>query len=612
MTFLPNIEQISDLDDKIRYHYARIQELCEARNTLVPINQFPAEVLGHIFKEVGITNRSLARKDVLVWNRNIVHVCRHWRFIGLEMASLWECIDSHSRGAAVWYYVQRARRSQNVEISNSRENWELILSLLERSDAVVASITARTADSCRDFLLICDQFRVLSSIHTLKLPAHSSSPVTLPTNYPFFCDINQPLMKNIILDLALCIPWEPLHPQFTRLECLSAGAPITGRQDGLAFLNALRHMTSLKKLRIGQDPRRPVDVDGLKDLYDGFAAREHQCSDVHPWSIELVGYGYAEIRLVLTSLSLINLRFLLLHGKDSPPSNHLFASHEFLRCIIPSTFLNLAQYISLEWMLRDFRIKGSSKNMLSLDLYGEPEDLVFDISGSLRNLLDQDHIPAQQCLQGVINSALLFASSTSCLHIRRGFYTSRFDDGSWPAMMVAQAFPQIRKLVIDGDYTDGDFLLSSGLSCFQRLPQGKHWTPVIEAFDWDRSSLQKHEFAIGIAHWSSMDSDDYYSAVDNWVKRFRIDLDPCTAFSQSEHIALRTLATSLLPDLEVLELPGCSFSGAPDKALLLNCIYFRRAIGLPIKRIVLNQRFSRGRQSLQNTGIELKVAKSRR
>ncbi|KAJ3540381.1 hypothetical protein NMY22_g4316 [Coprinellus aureogranulatus] len=71
---------------------AEILAIENHRNTLVPINQLPPEILSAIFDIVKARSKKSYGKPRLSWIR-VSFVCRHWRTIALDSTSLWAAID---------------------------------------------------------------------------------------------------------------------------------------------------------------------------------------------------------------------------------------------------------------------------------------------------------------------------------------------------------------------------------------------------------------------------------------------------------------------------------------------------------------------------------------
>ncbi|KAF8649380.1 hypothetical protein AX16_005821 [Volvariella volvacea WC 439] len=538
---LPYQDKITNLDNQIRHHYACIRELCEIRNTLIPIHQLPTEILCRVFKEVGLLNRDLSRGSALIWHPNIVHVCRRWRSIGLETTALWECISPQRRvqDAALACYIQRARMGQDVGLISTVANWAFILSLLQGSAGQITSVTATRSRSAKDFLRAFDQFEVAYSIRTLKLVLYPEQDVeVLPMNLPCFDCTHQEQLRNLLLNACICIPWEPLRPKFTGLQKLSAGVNITSRQDCLSLLNALEHMDSLQELHLIQYPNKNVDTIELKKLYHEIVPHRNQHSHIRPFSIELEGYGDVEIQLIITPLSLVNLQLLRLNGAVSLLSNHFLNTRLFLQDLLSISFRNLTQ----------------------------------------------------------------------------------LEDGTWPALTILQNFPKIQKLVIHDKFAGEKFLPSSGLSCLWKLPQDQSWQANNVKWRW--TQLWKEELAICIvnprnshpisARRKGERSGNLGVADDplNDSGSYGYTLPPDSqVFDQSKRGELYALVTSLVPGLEVLEVLNYDLVDVSYLELLRNCVYFRRAIGLPMLKVVfageIDDDIKFASNYIKQTGVEV-------
>ncbi|KAJ3540384.1 hypothetical protein NMY22_g4323 [Coprinellus aureogranulatus] len=80
-------KRITALEDEAR-------ALKNRKNALVPINRLPHEILSTIFQ----TTKSLLKytypqpRNRLTWVR-VSHVCRYWREVALDAASLWSYLD---------------------------------------------------------------------------------------------------------------------------------------------------------------------------------------------------------------------------------------------------------------------------------------------------------------------------------------------------------------------------------------------------------------------------------------------------------------------------------------------------------------------------------------
>ncbi|TFK71989.1 hypothetical protein BDN72DRAFT_836917 [Pluteus cervinus] len=78
----------AQIDVEIRDLEARLSTLRTTRNTLAPINQFPAEVLARIFKLVPGPKDDATKILPITW------VAQHWRQIALDYARLWTILDN--------------------------------------------------------------------------------------------------------------------------------------------------------------------------------------------------------------------------------------------------------------------------------------------------------------------------------------------------------------------------------------------------------------------------------------------------------------------------------------------------------------------------------------
>ncbi|KAF8641739.1 hypothetical protein AX16_009816 [Volvariella volvacea WC 439] len=606
------MERIANLDAKIRYHYSCIRELCETRNTLIPIHRLPTEVLCRVFKEVSTTNRAAQYGNVLIWHPNIVHVCRHWRSIGLAESLLWSYISlgDSVQDEALACYIQRASKSQNVRLISHSAQWESILTLLEVSDCHITSITAIGLYSQIEFWRICSRFRVLSSIQTLNVPTdpyHNAQLTILPVDCPFLSPTNQAQIQTLLLNPRFYIPWE-LRPQFTGLQHLCAGASITCRQECLDFLASLEYMTSLQELHIFQYPKKTVDRAAIWKVYEDVVEANRKFP-VHPFKTKLENYGDIEVRLILTPLSLDNLQVLQLRGPFFLSENQILMGAQLLEGLIPMSFHNLVQHLDFRWsnLSRDFDLIGSPKKPSPLILQ-TPDDFVFDISGPGYTHDRPQPLAPWQHLRDVINLAQTLAPCASSLYLSSVDCT-QLDNGAWPSLMILQSFPQIQDLIIDG-YTAGThFLPSSGLSCLQILPEGSGWQSRPTTWDW--SQLQKETLAIGIVHRYSDPENQADFDEEMEVEGNRLYVSPKQVFEPPEREVLYNLVTSLVPRLQTLQLPQYELHNELSLSLMLNCIYFRKAISLPILKVVIPPHvIENGLSKLREAGVEVEFIRN--
>lgn len=89
-------------------------------NQLTPICILPAEVLLYIFRLSSCIDKP--RSSTLGWIRSATHVCRRWRHIALESATLWTniCTD-----IGVEWVAEMFRRARSAPVDVCREKFSI-------------------------------------------------------------------------------------------------------------------------------------------------------------------------------------------------------------------------------------------------------------------------------------------------------------------------------------------------------------------------------------------------------------------------------------------------------------------------------------------------------
>ena len=100
-------DAIQKIDDEMKAHYMALANLRLKRNTLIPINRLPPELLSKIFcahrdrtiywfmrsdwpdPDYGALRPEVRLKEWI----QIAWVCRHWRDVALSTARIWNHID---------------------------------------------------------------------------------------------------------------------------------------------------------------------------------------------------------------------------------------------------------------------------------------------------------------------------------------------------------------------------------------------------------------------------------------------------------------------------------------------------------------------------------------
>ncbi|KAF8649383.1 hypothetical protein AX16_005824 [Volvariella volvacea WC 439] len=408
-------EQILQIDRQLEECHRRIHELHQLRNSYVPINRLPLDVLRLIFEEVGQSNFCSDGDDILYWHRNIVHVCQHWRSVGLDMPSIWDelTLPNDVTVEELNYYIPRARKSQRIVLQSEEDNWELVLSLLNGSECRIDYLTALGYRSCRDFLRVATRFEVTSTIAILHLSSEDDDDVLFPPDMPLLTSSS---LEDLRLEGFFLLPWSKITgQQFTHLQSIYATVPMTCREDCISFLNALRDMTSIKQIQIFQSRGR-VRVIELENIYQELKDKTNRDPLPRLNHLMLADYGALEIQILLTALSLDDLKRLTLQGSFYLSANHFLQIHGLLQRIVSKSFTKSTQSLSLTWSpkSRNFEILGFSEKQTPGDLFIR-EDRVLCITGSSES--NSLEVPASQHLRDVLSFATMLAPEATALTI---------------------------------------------------------------------------------------------------------------------------------------------------------------------------------------------------
>ncbi|KAF8649409.1 hypothetical protein AX16_005850 [Volvariella volvacea WC 439] len=574
-------------ESELQRQYARARELSEVRNSYVPIHQLSTEILCRIFKLVHAT-LALRLKPALLWHPEIVHVCRYWRSIGLGMSTLWEFINPPPgmSSEALACYISRARKSQNIELTLSSTDWHFVLSRLKGSNCRVVGLNAHETSSCKSLIEVGSRFSILSSVARLNIhPSRRDlelDTIPLPADLPFFTT-HQGQPEEMHLGDPIEVPWGAVGPQFSGLRRLSASVAISCREDRLAFLDALEHMTLLRELAIMQFRGKTIEIDAFNEIYHRLRAQTLQPLHPTPTEICLEFYGDIETRIILMSLSLSNLESIKLTGRFFS-SNSFLRSYSVLKERAPRRFLDSAQHLSLGWSWEDrnFMIRGLKRPISSVE-YLNDDDLAFQFRGC--HSRPQDPLLAPQHLRDIVNVAKDLVPNTPALHIDQ-LGCKRLRDGTWPALFVLQSFPHITRLSIEVDQPDMSFFSSSGLSCLWNYPGDSRW--LVMPSQWSWSELDGENLAIGVVkEVNSVEAEDgsepSYDGLILGKDRFLIRRTEqhCRQYELNSQVAVE---------------------------LIENCVNFRRAIGLPLSKIAFPYQDADGRyyaSQLRRTGVDI-------
>ncbi|KAF8649371.1 hypothetical protein AX16_005813 [Volvariella volvacea WC 439] len=374
-------------------------------------------------------------------------------------------------------------------------------------------------------------------------------------------------------------------------------------------------MVSLTTLILSQSKEGIIDKVALHDLYQELSSLKQLGPS--PASLELSLYGENETRIILASICLQRLKKIRLYGYHLSETSSNLQSCYLLKNLVPADFLNSIRHISFGLSFGQevgFDVIGSASDALPLT----EDDFMLELSECSDSLfIPEQSLQALRILEEALTLTGVLAPNASALRISH-LSCNRLHDGTWPAMRVLQSFPRIQILGIEAGMAFREFLPSSGLSYLWKFPSQTVWQIKNSSWRWPIPELVQRRGALAIGTIDTVNMlngvhPDEYSEEDT-------DSDPVEydgfivadkeEFSGSEHGALHELVSSLVPNLQVIQFitPEYDF-GVPKfwaVDLIENCLYFRKAIGLPIAQVLLTyHRAPKWGFKLAKTGSEI-------
>ncbi|TFK66774.1 hypothetical protein BDN72DRAFT_880062 [Pluteus cervinus] len=240
-----NIAELAGIDARITELLEQIRQLRDRRNSLVPINRLPVELLVRIFSLA--QDLENAEKDNFYNWVVVTHVSRHWRSIALQEGSLWRDI----------IYRQRLDTQRwSMESFHRSGSWNLSVHAVLRYSYEVDMISSILSQMHRIQSIDCSGILGLSKIQNLVQQLEQPAPLIEEVKLRNISDTQSislfsgvaPRLSSLSL-LATAIVWDSdglMFHNLTKLELSSIPTPIRPQLDEI--LNLLSHTRHLESL----------------------------------------------------------------------------------------------------------------------------------------------------------------------------------------------------------------------------------------------------------------------------------------------------------------------------------------------------------------------------
>ncbi|KAK7051583.1 hypothetical protein VNI00_004562 [Paramarasmius palmivorus] len=238
-----SLEEIKEIDRDISLLETQLQRLRAQRNLKIPMARLPVDVMIHIFRFCVPHGRSKTR-----WLA-FTHVCRSWRIIALNQASLWTSIDFSNINLARVMLERSKNAALDISIPRilygQAERWQDVLDDIQHQ---VHRVRHLHVNMCRVDLMrafVHGFQRAAPSLRSLEIWDYAN--LDLQSG---FLGGEAPLLTDLRLYFTY-ISWDsPLLRNLTHLEL--GGDSCSNLPTGNQFLDALRRMPMLSVLKLTQ------------------------------------------------------------------------------------------------------------------------------------------------------------------------------------------------------------------------------------------------------------------------------------------------------------------------------------------------------------------------
>ncbi|KAI0046208.1 hypothetical protein FA95DRAFT_1607072 [Auriscalpium vulgare] len=269
-------EAFSTVDIEINAALKAIQAMRTRRNALAPVAVLPPEVLSHIFSLLAISEPPSWRPNngpYLGWIVMTTHVCRHWRQIALDTASLWGTI-SLSIGRQ-WRDMMLVRsKNATIEVDATFESRASVENLVAPSNLRRTRQLTLDSHSLRAMAAILPMLSEYAPIlEQLTLRLHGMGEHEAPCVPPGAIDAeSKPCLRRLFIHDSI-VTWSIVpsglltHLEITTTDPVTTyPAYITQHPDPhlqyTHFMDFLRRTPTLQSLRIVNClPSKPADLE---------------------------------------------------------------------------------------------------------------------------------------------------------------------------------------------------------------------------------------------------------------------------------------------------------------------------------------------------------------
>ncbi|KAJ7175064.1 hypothetical protein C8R43DRAFT_1102379 [Mycena crocata] len=221
--------EMTDLEDKIAWHYAQIAILKAQRNSLAPIYSLPNELLCRIFIFYAVASDSLFN---LKWTQ-IMYVCHLWHDLAMATQPLWACIEIGWEKHRIERFYGQLARSGAAPLTLKINPFLLCYTpaILKHAGRILGLKIRGEAKHMYELIrsLPDGHFPVLSSIDfdlTYKRDELPEGYVEAMPDEVF--DGRMPQLQELVLD-SIALPWKSVRGLTTLCleNCGNTGSPHT-------------------------------------------------------------------------------------------------------------------------------------------------------------------------------------------------------------------------------------------------------------------------------------------------------------------------------------------------------------------------------------------------